>query len=127
MGEKLMRNPVQRAKEAQIAFAALVISGPNQITSARMTEALLLIVSTAEASGKNSRGIEVNHGHRNISERDPALFETLNKDVWASLMKSYPLGGVWPTVEYFLRRHLRFSTLSVDEVYAAAQELRHAA
>lgn len=118
-----MKSQVQRAREAQVAFAALILSGPNQISQDRVTETLRAVVATAELAAHDTRDMSPCQCQL-LVDRSPALFDTLNKGVWAALMRSYPLGGVWPRVEEFVKENLNFSVLPVKEVYKAAKTLR---
>jgi len=120
-----MKTPAERAKEAQIAFANLVLSGPNQITHDRITDALRSVVATAELAGHSTQGD--GPCRMLLTERDPALFEFLYRAVWEALMWSYPLGGVWPVVRKFLWMNLHYKLAPTWLIYAAAKDLRRAA
>ena len=112
--EIVMKKSIERAIEAQVAFGVLLMaSKPDR---KQIAEALLSVISTAEAASKDTGGIEVNLGHRNIIDRDPGTWSFLEGSVWRAMQNDDRFVGIFGLVDDFTKIHFGFRLLSPGEI-----------
>lgn len=117
-----MKTPIERAVEAQVAFAGMILS-PRK-TRDGVSKTLAAVVATAELAVWDAHGITAQRGHGWLHEREPAKWAGLEEAVFGALHQGHTLGGVYPIVADFVREHANFPLLSINEVADLVHEMR---
>lgn len=116
----MFRTPRERAEEAQVGFAAAMAAHKAREVIA---EELLSVFSTAEMAIRDTHGIAVQHGHKNLRESDPERWKQIEMKVWGAIHDERPPYTVLQIVDKFTRSLLGFQLLPFQEIWKRVPEL----